>query len=429
MDKKAWLVLLLIGSGEAAIAQTASTRPPSFGSAGRAREPTRHIGIRAAVDGSYDSNVFGLSDLSIEQRGLKGRSKDDFSLSPALNLDIFLPFGRKSVFASGSIGYDFYARNSQLNRERINMNLGGNLQVMSSCSTGVSLNYSRARSDAGDVFVENEGLISRGNTRELRSIGGHARCGGSIGISPAVSYNHAETRNTNDLFKLNDSNQDSVEGSLGYQRPSLGRISIYGSYSTGEYLNRNVLGLPDVFPGIPRDGVKSYSAGARFERSIGSRISGSASFGYSWVNPKAVFSQKFRGATYALNLNVIPTTRLSIDLDASRSTNLSNTVLATFSVTELYAFNSTYKLNDRLNLNFGTSLRKQNFHQTAATIDNTTTLKNDKFTRYYGGFVYSLNRRIRLNGLVSFQRRSADNPLFRYNNTTASLGASLALGR
>ena len=429
MNKNAWLVLLLIGSADAAIAQTASTRPPVFGSAGRPVQQERHINIRAAGDVSYDSNVFGLSDALIEQRGLRGRSKDDFSFSPSLLLDIYVPFGRKSVYARGAIGYDFYARNTHLDRERINLGLGGKLQVTSGCSTGIDLDYSRARSDAGDIFVETEGLISRANTREFRSIGGQAQCGGAIGISPAVSYRHSETRNTNDFFKLNDSNQDSVEGSIGYQRPSLGRIAIYGSYSTGEYLNRNLLGLPDVIPGIPHDGVKSYSAGARFERSIGSRISGSASFGYSWVDPKAVLSQKFRGTTYSLNLNVIPTTRMSVDLLVSRSTNLSNSVLATFAVTELYSLNGTYKLNDRLHLNFGTSLRNQNFHQTAATIDNTTFLKKSKFTRHYGGFVYNLNRRIRLNGIVSYQRRSADNPLFRYDNTTASLGVSLALGR
>ena len=62
-------------------------------------------------------------------------------------------------------------------------------------------------------------------------------------------------------------------------------------------------------------------------------------------------------------------------------------------------------------------------------MDRLATLTDDKFTRAYGGFVYNLNRRIRLNGLVSEQRRHADNPLFRYNDTTVSLGASLSLGR
>jgi hypothetical protein len=430
LKKRAWLTLLLIGSGETAIAQSYSARPPVVGSAGRAGAPARHIDIGASVDVNYDSNVFGLSDTLINQGRLNGREKDDYSISPSLRLDMFLPLGRQSVFAGGSIGYNFYANNKQRNREHIGLKLGGNAQLTNTCSVGTHANYSRSLSDAGDVFVLDEGeLIRRGNTREFRSIGAQAQCAGLVGISPSFGYNHAETRNSLEFFKLNDSNQDSFDLSIGYQRPALGRVSIYGTYSKGEYLHRNILGLPDVIPGVPHDGVKSYSAGARFERSIGSRISGSASLGYSWVNPEAIFARKFRGATYALSLNVIPTTRMSVDLIAERSSNLSNSVLASLVVNQIYAINGTYKLNDQMNLNFGTSFQRRNYHQDGRTIDQVEVVSKDKFTRTYGGFAYNLNRRIRLNGLVSHQRRSADNPLFRYSNTSATLGVSLSLSR
>ena len=104
-------------------------------------------------------------------------------------------------------------------------------------------------------------------------------------------------------------------------------------------------------------------------------------------------------------------------------------MISSLSVSEVYSINATYRLNQRVDLNVGTSLTKQNFHQTARTIDQVEFISKDKFTRTYGGFVYNLNRRLRLNGLVSHQRRSADNPLFRYSNTSATLGVSLSLGR
>lgn len=429
MNKNAWAALLLIGCGESAIAQN-SARPPVVGSAGRPGAPTRHVNIRANVDATYDSNVFGLSDAFIEQHGLGSRSKDDFSFTPSLQLDLYLPLGRQSVYARGSLGYDFYIHNTGRDRERINLGLGGTAQLTSTCSVGLDGNYTRSLSNAGDVLVvEEDQLVRRNNTTEFRSIGAQAQCAGAVGISPSIGYRHAETRNSRELFQLNDSNQDTFDLSIGYQRPALGRISVYGTYSKGEYLNRNILGLPFDVPGIPNDGTTSYSAGARFERSIGTRLSGSASIGYSWVNPKAIFAQKFRGAVYSLNLNVIPTTRLSVDLAASRSANLSNNALASLSVSEVYSLNATYRLNERVSLNFGSALTKQNFRQTVQTIDQITFVSKDKFTRSYGGFVYNLNRRIRLNGLVSHQRRSADNPLFRYSNTSATLGISLALGR
>jgi hypothetical protein len=430
LNKNAWVALLLIGCGEAAIAQTNSPKPPVVGSSGRQAEPVRHINLRAAMDASYDSNVFGLSDLAIERGSLGDRAKDDFSLTPTVSVDLFLPFGRKSVYARGSVGYDFYESNRQLNRLNINLGLGGDVQVTNGCSVGADVSYTRSRNFAGDVFAVGEDpLVRRSNTVEYRSFSAQGQCAGAVGISPSLGYTHSETRNSVSFYEFNDSNQDTIDASIGYQRPALGRLSIYGNYTTGEYPNRNVLGLPDIVPGIPHDGVTNYSAGARFERNIGTRVSGSASIGFSWVDPKALFSQKFRGTTYSLQVNIIPTDQLSLDVVASRSGQLSNSVFASYSVTDLYSLNGTYKLNQRLSFNFGASQQKHNYKQSARSVDQLAFLTKDKFTRAYGGFVYNLNRRIRLNGLVSQQRRQADNPLFRYNNTTATLGVSLSLGR
>lgn len=426
-------MLLLIGSGEAAIAQTTSARPPSFGASPRpsAGAPARRMNIRAAVDVGYDSNVFGINEALLRARGVPlGRSKDDVTVTPSIQLDILLPLGRQSVFAQGSIGYDFHSNNGRLDRERINLGLGANLQVTSGCSASVTGNYLRQRSNAGDVYaVSDVPLVRRTNTEELRSIGAQALCGGAIGLTPGFGYSHSETRNTNPFFKLNDSNRDSFNLSLGYSRPTLGRISVYGTYSEGEYLNRNILGLPGVIAGLPADGIKSYSAGVQYERNIGTRLSGRVALGYSWVDPKSPFSSKFRGASYSAALNYDPSDRLGIDLLVARSVDLPNSAFASYSITDVYSVNATYRLNERTSVNFGAARQKRNFRQRAATVDQVAFVSKDKFDRFYGGFAYDLNRRIRLNGLVSHQRRDPDNPLFRYNNTTASLGVSLSLAR
>lgn len=432
MIRKSWLGLLLLGSAEIAFAQTTSNLPPSFGAAPRSNRgaPTRQISIRAAVDASYDSNAFGLSDAALRRGSANGRSKDDFQITPSLLLDIFVPFGRQSAFLRGQVGYDFYANNSQLNRERISLNGGASIQAIGNCSITPNASYARTRSNSGDIFaVSPTAVVDRVNTQEFKSIGIDTSCAGAIGISPTLSYRHSETRNSTEFFKLNDSNQDSFDGSIGYQRPSLGRIAIYGTYSKGEYLNRNVLGLPNIFPGIPADGVTSYSLGGRFERDIGSRASGSISVGYSWVDPKAIFSRKFRGNTYSLNLHLRPSDQLTSDIAVTRSTDLSNTVFATFAVTQVYNINSTYRLNRKMALNFGSSYQKRDYRQNAEAVDNGAVIANDKFIRAYTGVVYDLNRRLRLNGLISQQRRKSDNAFFNYNNTTVSVGASFALGR
>ena len=433
MKNRTWLGLLLLGSAEIAFAQTTSNRPPSFGAAPRINRdaaPARRIGIRTSVDASYDSNAFGVGDAAIQQGLLAGRSKDDFQITPSLLLDILVPFGRQSVFLRGQAGYDFYVKNPRLDRERIALDGGVNMHVVGSCSTTASGSFLRQRSNAGDVFaISAVPVVDRTNTEQRTSFGGDVSCGGPIGLTPSLSYRHTTTRNSSVFFKQNDSNQDSFDGSIGYQRPSLGRIAIYGSYAEGEYVNRNIRGLPATLPGIPLDGVTSYSVGGRFERDIGSRISGSVSVGYSWVNPKAIFAQKFRGSTYALNLNLHPTDRFSVDVTASRATELANTVFASFAVTEVYALNGTYRLNRKMRVNFGSAYQARDYHQNAQAVDGATTINGDKFIRGYGGMVYDLNDRLRLNGLVSQQRRKSNNAFFNYNNTTVSLGASLALGR
>jgi len=432
LKNKIWLGLLLVGAADAALAQTTSSRPPSFGAAPRASTGavTRNIGIRAAVDVSYDTNAFGISDTLLRQGLLGTRSKDDLQITPSLQLDIAVPFGRQSAFLRGLIGYDFHVNNSQLDRERIQLDGGVNLQVGSGCSSTVNAGYARVRSNAGDIFaVGATPLIVRVNTEERINYGARAQCGGAIGLTPAIGYQHSSVRNSTPFFQLNDSNNDSFDGSLGYSRPSLGRIAVYGTYSKGEFLRRNVLGLPNTIPGVPLDGVESYSAGVRFERNLGTRISGAAAVGYTWVNPRAVFADRFRGSSYSVNLNVRPVDQLSVDILASRAVELTNTVFSSYSLAEVYSVNSTYRLNPKIGINFGTSYQTRDFRAQAQTIDGAAFISEDEFIRAYAGVVYDLNRRLRLNTLVSQQRRKADNPLFNFNNTTFSVGASLALGR
>jgi hypothetical protein len=295
-------------------------------------------------------------------------------------------------------------------------------------------------------LVDTTGFRARNNVEERTSIGAQVQCGSTIGLTPALGYRHSTTRNSSPFFEPNDSNQDVIDGSIGYARPSLGRVALFGSYARGEYLGRDVNGnLRTLFPtaGDPSfrpnpafmsnalDGVTSYSAGVRFERNIGSRIFGAVSLGYSWVDPEAVTSRRFRGNNYSVNLGLRPTDRLSVDLIASRSADLSNTVFATYSVTEVYSLNGTYRMQPRLSFNFGSSHQTRDY-QTRVRVDplnQFTFIDSDKFTRAYVGAVYDLNRRLRLTGLFSQQGRKSSDSRFNYTNSTVTVGASYRLGR
>jgi hypothetical protein len=399
---------------------------------------TRRVSIRANLDATYESNIFGVSRTVAQQRGGAGRPLDDFQVSPSLQLNISLPYGRNLAFLRGQIGYDFHAQNEQLNRERIGLD-GGTTLAVGGCSTTVSGSYFRNRSNAGDIFAVRANdetlpdvLRIRNNVLTTVSAGADVRCGGAIGLSPSFGYRHTETRNSAPLLQLNNSNVDTFDASIGYQRPALGRVSIFGNYSRAEFQGRDIFfrrrGSPGFDPTI-LDGVENYSAGLRFERDIGSRAYGVVSVGYTWSNPDSVFSQRFRGTTYDLNLSLRPSERLAVDLLLSRSANAGNAAFASLVITEVYSLNATYRMSDRLSFNAGSSLQNRNFRGAGLTNDLSGFINNDEFVRAYGGVVYDLNRRLRLNALVSQQRRKSDQPIFNFRNTTVSAGISYALGR
>lgn len=427
--KTKYLTLLLLGAAELASAQTTANLPPTVGAARRINPGTgteRRINVRAAVDASYDSNVFGIGRA--RNGALGGRSRDDFSVTPSVQLDILLPFGRNSVFARGVLGYDFYASNTQLNRERINLDAGGTFQATSSCTVSPNINYGRFRSNTGDVFVvTGDPTAVRRNVGERTTLGAQAACGRASGLSLTAGYRHSTFRNTAPLFQQNDLNQDAVDGSIGFQRPSLGRVAIYGNYAEVEYLNRF------DFTG-QRDAIKSYGTGIQFERNIGSRASASISAGYSWVEPRSN-TGSFKGTSYSASLSLRPTDRLAVDLLASRNVDFASTTLASYTVSEVYALNGTYRLSRRLVANFGSSHQTRDFRFSTGLPGLNIPISSDTFTRAYGGLGYDLNRRLRLNALVSQQKRDSKtlseigNSVFNYTNTTVSIGASLLLGR
>lgn len=429
MKTRHWGILLLLGAADTALAQTTANIPPQVGAARRTNSGTgveRRIGIRAGVDASYDSNVFGIG--AGRQNLTRGRSADDISVTPSLQLDIILPLGRNSVFARGVIGYDFYVDNTQLNRERINLEGGGTFQPIGSCTLSPNISYGRFRSNTGDIFiVTGDPTLFRRNVEERLTFGGQAACQRASGLSATLGYSHTTFRNTTPLFKQNDLNQDSVNGSIGFQRPSLGRIAIYGNYGEVEYLNRfDLLGRPDA--------IRSYGTGLQFERDIGSRASISLSGGYSWVEPRSN-TGKFSGSAYSGTLNLRPSDRLSVDVLASRNVDFASTVFASYTITEIYALNGTYRLTPRLSANFGSSYQTRDYRLSSGIAGLNIPLSGDNFTRAYGGLVYDLNRRLRLNALVSQQKRESQavgpfsGSVFSYNNTTVSIGASLSLGR
>ena len=102
----------------------------------------------------YDSNVAASDAAFAAARGIK---PSDVIINPTVRLDLARPVGRQTVFLLATAGYDFYARNSRLNRENILVNPGV-LGQFSRCEYDVSGSYSRGQNGLQELALGPGGL-------------------------------------------------------------------------------------------------------------------------------------------------------------------------------------------------------------------------------------------------------------------------------
>ena len=147
--------------------------------------------IAAALDAHYDSNVARASDEVTERRNLR---RSDFVLSPSINADIVAPTAAATFTLAGYVGYDFYLRNSRLNRERIDLNASASRRL-SICDVSLNAGISRRQTDLGDLQIVtgqiDESIV---NTESQWRVGGNVGCGATIGFQPMVYGSYRQQR-------------------------------------------------------------------------------------------------------------------------------------------------------------------------------------------------------------------------------------------
>src|SRR6185312_2337342 len=117
--------------------------------------------ITTSLSARYDSNVARASDEIAQKRGIKPA---DWLLSPSINIQLDKALGSQSIYFNGDVGYDLYARNHVLDRERILLDGGARLH----------------HSDLSEIVD----AATAKNTENVRKIALDVQCGGPIGIIP-----------------------------------------------------------------------------------------------------------------------------------------------------------------------------------------------------------------------------------------------------
>ncbi len=377
-----------------------------------ADQSPRQFDLSASINDTFDSDVLRGQAFLGSQRAV---SRDDFIAAPSVNANIVLPFSQHEVFLSGTVGYEFFQKNDFLDRERINLNAGVGLRIIPGCKTTLSANYARQQSELFNVPI---GFDPR-NTNKVSGVGATINCNSGNGLAPTLGYHRTQTRNVSSQLSFSDSNFESYDASIGFARPALGTVSVYGNYSDITYPRRTLAAAQ----GGTADGTKIYSGGLRFERDLGARLRGSFSLGYTVVDPKIAGIPKSNGSTFGIALDYDSRNRLKAHLGIDRSVDKSDSFGASYGITNNYNISANYTISRPLRLTAGASQTRRDLRQSPLS---PVALVNsrDRLRRVFARVDFQSGGPISLGAEISQDWRKSISTFFNYSSTRAGISAT-----
>jgi hypothetical protein len=400
------LLMVLAFAGAPALAQTALT-PPDLPTV---PATVRQVEVDMTGEILYDSNVARSDQELATERGL---TLSDEIFTPTGVVDLALPVGRSSLFLDGSAGYDFYANNHSLDRERINV-LGGGISQFGPCRETLSGTYARFQTDLSDIG-EFAGVT---NTENQESVATGATCGRAIGLAPNVQVSESWEQNSAQLRQLVDNRVFMATGGLAYQRPALGAVSLFGEYLDTTFPNQVYL------LGAVRQtgGYQLYAGGLRYDRHLGARIQGVVSLSYTSLTPNIAGSGGFKGFTYSGDITYRASSRLNGRVSFTRATTPSNTVGANFSVDNTELAEVIYDIGPRLSLTLGGSRLARRYNVSGFNPFGAPFLITDEtIVDGYITATYKLNRRLSFILNLRQEQRDANISAFNYQSSRVGL--------
>jgi hypothetical protein len=368
----------------------------------------RRVIVSPSVTATYDSNVARGSQSIVAERGLQ--SADDEIISPDVNLDLNQPFGRGAAFLAGTVGYNFYLRDTVLNREFVDLR-GGYSAQLGGCHGTASVGYDRSQNQLTDVL---RGSVK--DTYSLETVGGSVGCGGDIGFAPVASVSESWSQNNGGALTTSDLRIFSGSAGLAYQTPTNGALSLFGQYQTTDFPNRTIITGGET----THDGYQLYGVGIKYSRTLGARIQGTVSGNYTIVDTEGS-SNGFKGFTYSASLNFRASSRLSFLGDFNRQVTPSNVLDASYQVSNQELIEANYTHGARWSFSIGASeqVANQSGVGLISVLDLTHYTTNSIFSRA----TYSL-RRINFSVSLRNDRRATNQPLLNYSDTRASVTAA-----
>lgn len=372
----------------------------------------RPVVITAGASLWHDSNV---ARGGLQRAATRGLSRSDERFNPNVAVSINKPFGRNLATLEGSLGYEFYRRNTVLNRERIAVTgaFQGNL---SACTFTVSPTFSRRQSDLGEVVIlDVPGTQAVKNTETVQSYTGRAQCGRSNGLRPFGAIERGIQDNSNVLRSRQDNRRMRYSGGVGYARPTLGELTLLAAQEEVTYPRR-------VLASGGRDRYKLFEAGGRFERQIGGSLRGSAQLTYATVDVDRPGAEEFSGLNYIVGLTATFADRLQIEAGLGRSVQPALQSDATYRIQNQSNVRATFVASERLSASAGAAFSSRKYEGEGSALGPPIT--SDRRSTYSGSLVYRLSDRMRFSGDVRYENRRAPGSFYDFSNLSEGISVN-----
>ncbi|HWY60338.1 MAG TPA: outer membrane beta-barrel protein [Rhizomicrobium sp.] len=367
--------------------------------------------IRAQADIVYNSNVTASSRALATQNGL---ALADQIYTPSLDVNFVRQLGLDSFSLVGQGGYDFYQRNTILNRERLNAQSAFAAQL-DGCQVTLQGSFSRAQST-----IQNLTIATVNDTVEDISGGLKGVCNQTGRLVPSVSVTQDWTTNSALQLLTSDARSTATQGSIMYRNSPLGDISLLGQYTEAQFPHRL---LPTAL-GLREDGYKLYSGGLQLEHHFGSDVDFSISVSEDSLKSNSRIGPKFNGITYDSSLVYRIDTRLQARLGFSRKTNPSNLLNASYSIAQAYSAEADYHLTSRLLSTLGASQTRSDLNGFALVpgVD----LTRESVKSFFGTLRFDITPLLSVNLTANQDQRHADVIGYTYASTRFGLSISQA---
>lgn len=386
---------------------------PAFGQS--AIEPADGVpGLHASIDSQfvYDSNV---AESSAAYAAVRGLTLEDEILIPEATVSFLHAVGRYDIFADTDVGYKLYNQNHKLNSEIVNVG-GGAKGPVGPCQSDVTGQYDRRQTDL--LYLS---LAETRNIQQRETLAADATCGAQIGLRPTLGVSETWGSNSNPVVMTANYQTFSGNGGLGYGNPSLGIVSIFGSYMSTDFPDAS---LPASL-GYTRFGYNVYSGGVKYDRELGARIQGMVSLGYMSLVPDNPLGPRFKGLSYSGNLSFRVNPRITWAVAAARSIRPSLMQYSSYAVADNYNTQVDYHLRPRLTVSAGASYDKYNYQ--GVVLAGPLGLTNDKVKAVYGSVNYEPSRHLSLALDVRWRQRDSNIPGYNYSGTRVGLTLKVPL--